>query len=157
MKYYENVKKNFTKLENYDKIKNTEVNRVESGKHKKRINYTVMIVSDSPDGGIHPFYLGQMLLAPLLIIFWLNFPIMEAVNAAFSIGLRRSSTLIYCVHVPVMVCLMLWGQPLLAVVAGVFGMDERMANFCLVSAGACMFAGLVLLLHRYMPWLRFLW
>lgn len=108
-------------------------------------------------GGTFDFYLGQMLLAPLLIIFWLNFPIMEAVNAAFSIGLRRSSTLIYCVHVPVMVCLMLWGQPLLAVAAGVLGVDERMANFCLVSAGACLFAGVVLLLQRCMPRLRFLW
>lgn len=108
-------------------------------------------------GGTFDFYLGQMLLAPLLVVFWLNFPAGEAVRGAFSIGIRRGSTLIYCVHVPVMVCLMLWGQLLPAVVAGVFGMDERMANFCLVSAGACMFAGLVLLLHRYMPWLRFLW
>lgn len=39
---------------------------MESGKHKKRINYTVMIVSDSPDGGIHPFYLGQMLVSVIL-------------------------------------------------------------------------------------------
>lgn len=41
---------------------------MESGKHKKRINYTVMIVSDSPDGGIHPFYLGKTLVTALLIV-----------------------------------------------------------------------------------------
>lgn len=41
---------------------------MESGKHKKRINYTVMIVSDSPDGGIHPFYLGKTLVTVLLIL-----------------------------------------------------------------------------------------
>lgn len=41
---------------------------MESGKHKKRINYTVMIVSDSPDGGIHPFYLGKTLVTALLIL-----------------------------------------------------------------------------------------
>lgn len=35
---------------------------MESGKRKKRINYTVMVVSDSPDGGIHPFCLEQKLV-----------------------------------------------------------------------------------------------
>lgn len=68
LKYYENIKKNFTKQKNYDRIENTEVNKVESGKHKKRINYTVMIVSDSPDGGIHPFYLGKTLVTILLAL-----------------------------------------------------------------------------------------
>lgn len=35
---------------------------MESGKRKKRINYTVMVVSDSPDGRIHPFCLEQKLV-----------------------------------------------------------------------------------------------
>lgn len=41
---------------------------MESGKHKKRINYTVMVVSDSPDGGIHPFYLEQRLVTAVLCL-----------------------------------------------------------------------------------------
>ena len=39
---------------------------MESGKHKKRVSYTVMIVSDSPYGGSHPFYLKQGLLTTIL-------------------------------------------------------------------------------------------
>lgn len=39
---------------------------MESGKHKKRINYTIMIISDSPDGGTHPFYLKQRLITTVL-------------------------------------------------------------------------------------------
>ncbi len=38
---------------------------MESGKHKKRVSYTVMIVSDSPYGGSHPFYLKQGLLTTI--------------------------------------------------------------------------------------------
>ena len=41
---------------------------MESGKHKKRVSYTVMIVSDSPYGGTHPFYLKQGLLTAILCL-----------------------------------------------------------------------------------------
>lgn len=41
---------------------------MESGKHKKRINYTVMVVSDSPEGGIRPFCLEKNLVTALLAI-----------------------------------------------------------------------------------------
>lgn len=41
---------------------------MESGKHKKRINYTVMVVSDSPEGGIRPFCLEKNLVTALLAV-----------------------------------------------------------------------------------------
>ena len=41
---------------------------MESGKHKKRINYTVMVVSDSPEGGIRPFCLEKNLVTVLLAV-----------------------------------------------------------------------------------------
>ncbi len=41
---------------------------MEPGKRKKRINYTVMVVSDSPDGRIHPFCLEQKLITAFLCI-----------------------------------------------------------------------------------------
>lgn len=89
LKYYENIKKNFTKQKNYDRIGNTEVNKVESGKHKKRINYTVMIVSDSPDGGIHPFYLGKTLVTALLALIAATCVISVGVAIHHSAALNR--------------------------------------------------------------------
>ncbi len=41
---------------------------MESGKHKKRVSYTVMIVSDSPYGGTHPLYLKQGLITTVLCL-----------------------------------------------------------------------------------------
>ncbi len=41
---------------------------MESGKHKKRVRYTVMIISDSPYGGTHPLYLKQGLIAVVLCL-----------------------------------------------------------------------------------------
>lgn len=41
---------------------------MEPGKRKKRINYTVMVVSDSPDGRIQPFCLEQKLITVLLCV-----------------------------------------------------------------------------------------
>lgn len=50
---------------------------MKSGKHKKRINYTVMIVSDSLEGG-HSFYLKQGLVTVILCL--------VAVVVAVSVG-----------------------------------------------------------------------
>lgn len=51
---------------------------MESGKHKKRITYTIMIIPDSPDGGTHPFYLKQKMITTVLSL--------TAVILAISLG-----------------------------------------------------------------------
>ena len=41
---------------------------MEAGKHKKKINYTIMIISDSPDGGMSPIYLRPQMVASLVAL-----------------------------------------------------------------------------------------
>lgn len=41
---------------------------MEAGKHKKKINYTIMIISDSPDGGMSPVYLRPKMVASLVTL-----------------------------------------------------------------------------------------
>lgn len=41
---------------------------MEAGKHKKKINYTIMIISDSPDGGMSPVYLRPRMVASLVTL-----------------------------------------------------------------------------------------
>lgn len=41
---------------------------MEPGKRKKKINYTLMVVSDSPDGKIQPFSLEKKLITVLLLV-----------------------------------------------------------------------------------------
>lgn len=60
---------------------------MEPGKRKKRINYTVMVVSDSPDGRIHPFCLEQKLITAFLCM------IAVVLIGSIGVALHHSSAL----------------------------------------------------------------
>lgn len=62
---------------------------MESGKRKKRINYTVMVVSDSPDGGIHPFCLEQKLVTAVAVLVALLLAVSVGVAAHRSVVLKK--------------------------------------------------------------------
>ena len=62
---------------------------MESGKHKKRINYTVMVVSDSPDGKIHPFCLEQKLVTAVACLIVLLLAVSVGVAVHHSGALKK--------------------------------------------------------------------
>lgn len=65
---------------------------MESGKRKKRINYTVMVVSDSPDGNIRPFCLEQKLVTAAAALIVLLLAVSIGVAAHHSAALEKVRT-----------------------------------------------------------------
>ena len=64
---------------------------MESGTRKKRINYTVMIVSDSPDGGIQPFCLEKKLITAIISVVVILLVLAIGTAAYQGIALREVS------------------------------------------------------------------
>jgi len=64
---------------------------MESGTRKKRINYTVMIVSDSPDGGIQPFCLEKKLITAIISVVAILLVLAIGTAAYHGIALREVS------------------------------------------------------------------
>lgn len=65
---------------------------MESGKRKKRINYTLMVVSDSPDGSIRPFCLEQKLVTAAAVLIVLLLTVSIGVAAHHSAALEKVRT-----------------------------------------------------------------
>lgn len=94
-------------------------------------------------GGHYDFYLGQLLLAPVLLACLLKLPDVTGGSQSGTIFLRRVSTLFYCMHELLLVCWCMLAGRYADYLAAWTGMDGNVLNFCLIGVISAMLSCLL--------------